>query len=263
MTTVNDIVAYMETIAPQRKKESWDNVGLSCGRPDKQVRTILVALDPFEDVAAEAVALGADLIVTHHPLLFYPAYQITSGSAIGRTILTLVQHDIAAFSAHTNLDIAPEGVGACLAASLGLEHICVISPTETDETGKVWGLLRRGTVPEQPLDSFLAHVKRALCAPGLRYASTGRSVHHVAVGGGACADEWKTALEAGCDTFVTADAKYNDFWDARDAGLTLIDAGHFYTENPVCGYLQRILREAFPGVSVQVSRIHRDCTKFF
>lgn len=256
MTTVNDIVSYMETIAPQRKKESWDNVGLSCGRADKQVRTILVALDPFEDVAAEAVALGADLIVTHHPLLFYPAYQITSDSAIGRTILTLVQHDIAAFSAHTNLDIAPEGVGACLAASLGLEHICVISPTETDEKGKVWGLLRRGTVPEQPLDSFLAHVKQALCAPGLRYASTGRSVHHVAVGGGACADEWKTALEAGCDTFVTADAKYNDFWDAQDAG-------HFYTENPVCGYLQRILREAFPEVSVQVSRIHRDCTKFF
>ena len=262
MITVNDIVAYMETIAPQGKKESWDNVGLSCGRPDKQVRTILVALDPFEDVADEAVSLGADLIVTHHPLLFHPAYQITSESAIGRTFLALVRHDIAAFSAHTNLDIAPEGVGACLAASLGLEHISVIRPAETDESGKVWGLLRQGTVPEQPLDSFLAHVKQALCAPGLRYASAGRSVHHVAVGGGACADEWKTALEAGCDTFVTADAKYNDFWDARDAGLTLIDAGHFPTENPVVALLAEKIRAAFPTVTVKISETHTDCMKY-
>lgn len=72
MTTVSDIIAFMETVAPQCKKERWDNVGLSCGRQDKQVRTILVALDPFEDVSAEAVQVGADLIVTHHPLLFHP-----------------------------------------------------------------------------------------------------------------------------------------------------------------------------------------------
>ena len=91
----------------------------------------------------------------------------------------------------------------------------------------------------------------------------GETVHHVAVGGGACADEWKSAWDAGCDTFVTSDAKYNDFWDARDAGLTLIDAGHFYTENPVCPWLQRILQTAFPETTVLLSKVHRDCMKFF
>ena len=114
MTTVYDIVRFMESIAPQSKKESWDNVGLLCGRRDKQVTAILVALDPFEDVAEEAVKLGADLIVTHHPLIFHPLYSLTDDTAIGRTAATLLRHDIAAFSAHTNLDIAPQGVGACL-----------------------------------------------------------------------------------------------------------------------------------------------------
>lgn len=263
MTTVNDILTFMETVAPQAKKESWDNVGLSCGRRDKEVRTILVALDPFEDVAEEAVQIGADLIVTHHPLLFHPAYAVTGETAIGRTLITLIRHDIAAFSAHTNLDIAPEGVGHCLAKALQLQNISVIDPQQTDADGGVWGLLRRGTVDAQPLDAFLSRVKQALHTPVLRYAPAGEIVRHVAVGGGACADEWKAALDAGCDTFVTSDARYNDFWDARDAGLTLIDAGHFYTENPVCAYLQRILRDAFPEVKVELSRTHGDCMKFF
>lgn len=262
MTTVYDIVRFMESIAPQSKKESWDNVGLLCGRKDRQVTTILVALDPFEDVAEEAVTLGADLIVTHHPLIFHPLYSLTDDTAIGRTAATLLRHDIAAFSAHTNLDIAPQGVGSCLARALGLEDISVIEPIEKTADG-VWGLLRMGTVAPQSLNDFLAHVKRALQAPAVRYAPASEKVHRVAVGGGACADEWKSAFAAGCDTFVTADARYNDFWDARDAGLTLIDAGHFYTENPVCTYLQRILQEAFPEIRVVLSQVHRDCMKFY
>lgn len=262
MTTVYDIVRFMESIAPQSKKESWDNVGLLCGRKDRQVTTILVALDPFEDVAEEAVKLGADLIVTHHPLIFHPLYSLTDDTAIGRTAATLLRHDIAAFSAHTNLDIAPQGVGSCLARALGLEDISVIEPIEKAADG-VWGLLRMGTVAPQSLNDFLAHVKRTLQAPAVRYAPASEKVHRVAVGGGACADEWKSAFAAGCDTFVTADARYNDFWDARDAGLTLIDAGHFYTENPVCTYLQRILQEAFPEIRVVLSQVHRDCMKFY
>lgn len=262
MATVCDIVRFMESVAPQAKKEHWDNVGLLCGRMEAPVRTILVALDPFEDVAAEAAAVDAELLVTHHPLIFHPLYTLTEDTAIGRTAALLMRHDIAAFCAHTNLDIAPQGVGDCLAKALGLQEISVIEPTEVGSSG-TWGLLRQGTVPPQALGDFLEHVKQSLHAPALRYGAAGNRVHRVAVGGGACADEWKTALDAGCDTFVTADARYNDFWDARDAGLTLIDAGHFYTENPVCSYLQRILQEAFPEIRVLLSQVHRDCMKFY
>lgn len=262
MTTVKDIVLWLETVAPQEKKERWDNVGLLCGREGKPVHTVLVALDPFEDVAREAVDLQADLILTHHPLIFHPLYSLTDDTAIGRTIFTLIQQDIAALCAHTNLDIAPEGVGHQLAKALGLENITVIDPMETDSQGKVWGLLRRGTVAQQSLEAFLPKVKEALHAPALRWADGGKSVQNVAVGGGACAEEWPAVLRAGCDTFVTSDCKYNDFWDARDAGLNIIDAGHFYTENPVCGYLRDSLQAAFPDLQVVISRIHRDCVKF-
>lgn len=262
MTTVKEIVEFLETIAPQSKKESWDNVGLHCGRESKHVRTVLVALDPFEDVAEEAVEIGADLILTHHPLLFHPLSSLTDTTSIGRTFGILIRHDISAFHAHTNLDIAPEGVSQCLAKKLGLDNITVIDPVDTDKNGAQWGLLRRGTVEEQSLDLFLPKVKEALQAPGLRYAPGGKQVYHVAVGGGACGEEWPAALRAGCDTFVTSDVRYNDFWDARDAGLNIIDAGHFYTENPVCEYLRDSVKAAFPELNVVISQKHRDCMKY-
>ena len=263
MTTVKDIIHLMETIAPQARKESWDNVGLLCGGESKQVRTVLVALDPFEGVALEAVDIHADLILTHHPLIFHPLYSITDETAIGRTVFTLVRHDIAALCAHTNLDIAPEGVGYQLARTLGLADITVIDPIETDAQGKVWGLLRQGAVARQSLEAFLPRVKEALHAPALRWADGGKPVHQVAVGGGACAEEWPAVVQAGCDTFVTSDVRYNDFWDARDAGLNIIDAGHFYTENPVCSYLKEMLSAAFPEIKVVISQKHRDCMKFY
>ena len=258
MTTVKDIIDLMETIAPQSKKESWDNVGLLCGREDKEVHTVLVALDPFEDTAQEAVEIGAELILTHHPLIFQPIGSVTPDTAMGRTLIHLIRHDISAFCAHTNLDIAPEGVNHQLAKALGLEEISIIEPMEPG-----WGLMRRGTVTEQPLEAFLSRVKRALNAPGLRYASSGKNVHRVAVGGGACAEEWPAVIRSGCDTFVTSDVKYNDFWDARDAGLNIIDAGHFYTENPICSYLKDILSGAFPEIKVVISQKHRDCMNFY
>ena len=263
MTTVADILKYVETLAPTYMKMDWDNVGLLCGSRETPVTKVLVALDPFEGVCREAAEWGAELIVTHHPIIFDPLKSVTEETTVGRSIMTLCRHGISAVNAHTNLDCAPDGVNDVLARTLGLESIRIITPSGVTEEGREWGLLRMGTVPEQSLDAFLATVKAALHCPGLRYAQGGKSVHRVAVGGGACADGMAEALAAGCDTFVTADVKYNQFWDAADFGLNLIDAGHFYTENPVCGYLAEKLRAAFPAVSVEISQSHQDCMKFF
>ena len=93
--------------------------------------------------------------------------------------------------------------------------------------------------------------------------SGGRPVRKVAVGGGSCCDEMQEALDAGCDTLVTGDAKYNDFWDAHDLGLNLIDAGHFYTENPVVRYLAEKIAARFPEITVKISESHQDCMKFY
>ena len=100
-------------------------------------------------------------------------------------------------------------------------------------------------------------------APSLRYVDGGKAVRKVAVGGGSCAGALVEAFHAGCDTFVTADVKYNQFWDAQDLGMNLIDAGHFYTENPVVAVLAQKIREAFPEIQVNISKSHADCMKFY
>lgn len=262
MATVNEILNFIETLAPQSMKMDWDNVGLNVGHTSKEVKTILVALDPFTHVCQEAKDIGADLLVTHHVLIFRPGF-VTDTTAQGRNILFLIENGIAHINAHTNLDLAPCGVNDVLAKALHLSNIQVVEPNGTDELGRDWGLLRSGDVQPQTLSDFLSFVKEKLNCPGLRYSDAGKPVQKVAVGGGSCCDEMQQAVEAGCDTLVTGDAKYNDFWDAKDLGLNLIDAGHFYTENPVVTYLAGQIAARFPEITVKISETHHDCMKFY
>ena len=263
MTTVADILNFVETLAPRSMKMDWDNVGLLCGSRATSVTKVLVALDPFENVCDEAARTGAQLIVTHHPLIFRPLPNVTDETSIGRGILQMCRNGISAINAHTNLDQAPGGVNDVLARTLGLQNIQVIRPSGTDEAGREWGLLRCGKIAQQSLVDFLPHVKTALRCDGLRYVDGGKPVQHVAVGGGACADGMLDALSAGCDTFVTSDVKYNQFRDAHDLGLNLIDAGHFHTENPVVAVLAEKIAAAFPEIEVKISESHWDCMKYY
>ena len=256
MATVSDILNFVETLAPRSMKMDWDNVGLNCGHLDRPVTKILVALDPFTHVCREAKEIGADLLVTHHALLWKPGF-ITDGDVQGRNTLFLIENGIAHINAHTNLDQAPGGVNDVLASKLGLDNIQTINPVNGV------GLLRCGYVAEQSLETFLAAVRENLLCDGLRYVGCGKPVHKVAVGGGACAGEMGAALAAGCDTFVTSDIKYNQFWDAKDLGLNLIDAGHFHTENPVVTVLAEKIAAAFPEIEVKISESHWDCVKYY
>ena len=258
--TVNDILNSIESLAPNHMKMEWDNVGLLCGNRAQAVTKILVSLDPFLNVCQEAVEVGAQLIVTHHALIFRPISAVTDDTEVGRSIMTLCRHCISAINAHTNLDCAPGGVNDTLANTLGLTDISVIDPMGTDAHGTPWGLLRQGTIPTQSMEEFLPHVKSALNCPGLRYVSSGKPVHRVAVGGGSCADGMTDVLRAGCDTFVTSDIKYNQFQQAQTLGINLIDAGHFHTENPVTRILVDHLQAAFPEVEILLSKTASDPT---
>ncbi len=262
MTTVRNILNYIQTIAPVSMKESWDNVGLNCGHADREVKKILVALDPFTHVCREAKAWGADLLVTHHALIWHPGF-ITDGDAQGRNTLYLIENGIAHINAHTNLDQAPGGVNDVLAATLGLENVEVMNPAGVDDQGRPWGLIRMGEVAEQRLAAFLCMVKENLHCEGLRYVEGGKPVRKVAVGGGGCSGAMQEVAAAGCDTFVTADVKYNGFWDAKELGLNLIDAGHFHTENPVIAVLAGKIAATFPEVEVKISETHGDCAKYY
>ena len=255
MTTVNDILTFVETLAPRELKMDWDNVGLNCGSRSTPVKKVLVALDPFEHVCAEAANWGADLLVTHHPLIFRPIPMVTDEAAITRGLMELVRHNISHICAHTNLDCAPGGVNDTLAAVLGLKNV--------EPFGAYGGMMRCGEVPAQRLEDFLAFVKETLNCDVLRYCDGGKPVQKVAVGGGACSDGLYDAILAGCDTFITSDVKYNNFWDAKEQGLSMIDAGHFCTENPVVAMLAEKIATAFPEVEVKISETHADCMKFY
>ena len=145
MRTVREIYDVLFAFAPERRKMGdWDNVGLLCGRFSTEVETVLVALDPLPDVIAEAVELGAQCIVTHHPLFFDPPRAINETTLAGRSVLELIEHGIAAVHLHTNLDCAPGGVNDALAAKLELDNVRVLNPAGEDDAGQPYGLLRIG-----------------------------------------------------------------------------------------------------------------------
>ena len=254
MPTVSEIRNRCLDWARPDYKEEWDNVGLLCGSEDAEVRRVLVALDVTMAVAEEASARGAELIVSHHPLLF-SVNSLSDETPEGALLWYLAGNRIAVISLHTNLDSAPDGVNDVLARRLGIEE-----PRTFD--GGDHGIGRIGTVPEQDLRSFALFVRERLGAGGVRYADGGKPVRRVAVGGGSCMDFLPRAMEAGCDTFVTGDIKYHQFQQAAKLGVNLIDAGHFPTEDPICEVLCSYLRRQFPEIEVRKSAVHRDCVKF-
>ncbi|WP_313527048.1 Nif3-like dinuclear metal center hexameric protein [Anaerotignum sp.] len=158
LVTVNDIVKFMDGLAPRNLAESWDNTGLAIGDPEHQVKKVLVALDVTDSVIDEAIGIGADLILTHHPmLLFKKINSITKKDALGNRIYKLIENEIAALSAHTNLDIAQGGINDVLANMIGLEDIEILEETWAEELKKIVTY-----VPESHLDA----VRNAMCDAG-------------------------------------------------------------------------------------------------
>ena len=256
--TAGQIEQYLFEAAPAELRQSWDNVGLLVGDPAAPADKVLVALDITRDVVEEAVEEGCSLIVAHHPVMncaWHPVQTVRPDSEQGWILTSLIQNRISAICMHTNLDSAEGGVNDVLASALGLADI---EPLGDDGIGRV------GTLPEEmELSAFAAFVKERLGANGVRYAACGeKKIRRVAVGGGACGEYAGQAAQLGCDAFVTADLKYHDFQNAAALGLHLLDAGHFPTENVVCPVVQKRLREAFPDLTVSLSRRHREIIQY-
>ena len=256
MAAVRDIYNFMDKIAPFHIQEDFDNAGFLVGRGESAVGRVLVALDITLEVAEEARSWGAELIVAHHPVVFHPVKSVTDGSLTGRVLLALIENKIAAICAHTNLD----AINGCLAKALELTEIGQLCQAGADALDRPYGIGRVGAAHRPGLTAaeYAAFVKEKLGSASVRYVDGGRPVQKVAVGGGACGSMLEDAAAQGCDTFVTADLKYNQFLDARALGLNLLDAGHFPTENVVCAPLAGRLAKAFPQVEVRVSQTHKE-----
>ena len=263
MITVRAILEFLDSLAPMERKMDFDNVGLLAGWPDNQVKKIITALDITDEVISEAKKFGAELIVSHHPLIFSPLKSVRADDLCGIKVLEMARNGISAICMHTNLDVSRGGVNDALSEKLGIENTSCLTVEGTEESGEAYGLGRIGELSgELELRDFLKTVKRVLNANGLRYLNSGRKVHRIAVCGGSGGSELMLAVNAGCDTFITADVKYNTFLDAKELGVNLIDAGHFPTENVIIRPLTEKIATKFPEIDIWISSCHKQPEEF-
>lgn len=241
---VADIIKIMEEIAPPAMAENWDNVGLMLGRRCKAVKKLLLALDITGEVVQQAIAQKADMIITHHPLIFRGLKRVTDNEWQQELLLTLAEKGIAVYSAHTNLDCVSSGVNDVLAKKLHLDNVDVL---DSDN-----GLGRIGIVPACSLQEFAAMIKKVLRADYVVVGDAGKPVHKVAVCGGAGSDLISLALLCGADTLITGDIKYHEAQQAVFSGLNVIDAGHQPTELPVMDDLADRLSQRFAQRNMNV-----------
>ncbi len=249
MPTVREIAKKMEQLAPLSLAEDFDNVGLLVGENEREVRRVLVALDADSDAVIEAIALGADMLITHHPILFKPVQRIVGDTPEGAKLLALVKHGISLYAAHTNLDFAEGGVNDLLAERLGLFDVRLLR----DDAEQV--CTRMGSIDKTILGAFASDVGRRLGSAVVKVVGDkGWTVKQVAVSSGSGAFMLSAAQRSGCDVLVTGEAKYHEEQLAVELGIALVEAGHFETENIVCKRVQEYLTSAFADIEVFVSK---------
>lgn len=232
MTTVRDFYEYLNGIAPFDTQEDWDNSGMLVGDMDAEVTKAAVALDIIPETVRQAKALGAELIISHHPVIFKGIKSVTKGSVP----FELAANGISAVCCHTPLDIAHGGTNDTVARIIGLDAYVDGDP-----------ILRFADIPETSAQSLAKKIGEALCAD-VRYADAGKSIKKVAL----CTGSGCSLIEASgdADAFITGDASHHDFIDALQKGITLIAAGHFETENPIVPVLCKKLSERFGDVEI-------------
>ena len=263
-TCVSDIYNALLDWAPLEYALEFDNPGHLVGDLNSQVDKVLIALDATSEVIDEAEKIGAQLIITHHPLIFDKLSRVVAHDLIGGRVYRLIKSGISLICMHTNLDSAAGGVNDILAHKIALTGCHVLDVSGSDENGE-YGIGRVGEL-DCAMDEaeFLAHVKKSLGAAGLRYASGGAGkIKKVAVGGGSCGSYLEKVKRLGCDAFVTADIKHDGFLNAKELGICLVDAGHFTTENPICAELESYVSIKFPGLEVHASKVHTCAEEFY
>lgn len=239
--TVEAVYRAIDAFAPFALAEEWDNVGILAGRAAQQVTGILCALDLNSMVIDEAIERGANLIVTHHPILFGGRKNLREDDSEGEMLCHLVREGIALIAAHTNYDNAFPGVNDALARRLELSEVQAL------ENG-----MRVGATDCENLGALRSFTEKALGAPVRCYGEAHRPVRRVAVLGGAGEDFWRQAKNAGADVYITGEMAYHKAWDAYQSGLCVLEAGHAATELPAVKMLADGLQNAANGVKWNV-----------
>lgn len=241
LPTLSEVIAALDALWPRDRAEQWDAVGTVCGdvgNPEARVSRVLFAVDPVQEIADEAVALGAELLVTHHPLYLRGTTTVAADTFKGRVVHTLISNGTALHVAHTNADTADPGVSDALAGALGLRVLRPLVPDTTDPEGRR-GLGRVCELDRPlPLAEFaeLAAERLPVTAQGVRAAGArDRTIRTVAVCGGSGDSLFDAVRASGADAYLTADLRHHPASEAREqSSLALVDAAHYATEWPWC-----------------------------
>ena len=236
------LIEILEELSPLRFALDWDNVGLLCGRREKEVNKVYIALDATDEVVRQAVEQRADMLLTHHPLIFRSIKKINSDDFIGRRLLTLIKNDIAYYAMHTNFDVM--GMADAAAESLGLRNTDVLDVTVSE--GEVReGIGRVGRLPRiMSLLECCEYVKERFNVSHVRiYGDPETNLEYAAVSPGSGKSEIRNALAAGADVLITGDIEHHEGIDAVAAGITIIDAGHYGIEKLFIDYMKEYIAE--------------------
>lgn len=258
MTKVYEIANAIEELAPKYLAETWDNVGLMVGDEHQCVDTVFLALDVTSENVNEAVKNNAQLIVSHHPLLFSPLKSVTEQTVTGSIVRNLIQNNVSVYSAHTNLDKANGGMNDILCEKLGINDVRAYADEECiDPFGKKLDNIGRIGVLDTPTEmaDFVDYVKNVLGCRAISYTGDlSDIVSTAAVCSGSGGDLIYNAYNAGADVYITSEIKHHEAQLALELGINLIDAGHFETENIVCDFMEKYLSKRFPNITFVKSK---------
>ncbi len=258
---IADLITWFESWANPAWQESWDNCGwqIEPGILSQPAR-VLVCLTPTLAVMQEAIAVQANLIFAHHPLIFSPLKSLQSGETIADITRLAFSHQVGVYTAHTNFDQVEDGTADVLAQLLGLTQVTPIVPTQL---GLGYG--RVGELSPVTLHQLLKTIQIELNPPDLIFFphnNLQQEISRVAVLGGSGASYISAVVKTGAQAYLTSDCKFHQFQESRDRGLILIDAGHYATERPACDRLVAKFK-SLPLDWVQLSQQDEDFRSFY
>ena len=246
---VKDIIKVIEDFAPLSVQEGWDNSGLCVGSPDDDVTGVLLALDCTPELVDEAVACGADMIVTHHPLIFSGLKKITGEDLVSAAVIKAIKAGVAIYAAHTNADKVLEGVSGAMAARLGLENVEIL-----DRSPEGYGLGAVGDLPEaMTSEQAVAFVKERFSLKTVRCSRPVEGmISRIAVCGGSGGSLISAARASGARLYISGDISYHNFFTPE--GFMLMDIGHYESEIDIVDILFSLIKKNFPTFAVRITQ---------
>jgi len=261
MIKVNNIINEMELLAPTYLKEDFDNVGLMVGDKNKEVKKVLLALDCTLKVIEEAKKENVELIITHHPLIFKRPSSITTDTLQGKKIIELIKNDISLYSSHTNLDSVENGLNDTIVSILGFDNFKILEKNKRDDKA---GLGRIVSLNESiQLEDLISKIKKSLNINNLRVVKGKDKVNKIAIINGSGQDFIGKAVALGADCIITGDTTYHFASDYKEMEISILDVGHFASEQITFFNVMENLKEKFKDVEFITSTVEEDPFSFY